>query len=168
MAQAPGPMLRLLLAFGGTGYSPVAPGTVASILTAAIIHAATVPEVAGQPATALHACLALLVAGCVATLAWGGTARRPDGRGDPGWVVADEVAGQALASTAAVVAGGIAAHALALIAFRVFDILKPPPVKQAERLTGGLGVLADDLVAGALAALVVGLAAVTGLLDLLA
>ena len=38
--------------------------------------------------------------------------------------------------------------ALAFVLFRVFDIWKPPPVRAAERLGGGLGVMADDIVAG--------------------
>jgi phosphatidylglycerophosphatase A len=37
---------------------------------------------------------------------------------------------------------------LGFILFRVFDILKPYPIKQAEKLRGGLGIVMDDLVAG--------------------
>jgi phosphatidylglycerophosphatase A len=41
---------------------------------------------------------------------------------------------------------------LAMALFRFFDILKPPPVSTAEALPGGAGVMADDVVAGALSA----------------
>jgi phosphatidylglycerophosphatase A len=43
------------------------------------------------------------------------------------------------------------------VLFRIFDIWKPPPVRRLERLPGGLGVMADDLLAGVYAALVLSL-----------
>ncbi len=155
---------RLLLTTLGLGRSPFAPGTVASLATAGLVYA--VARV--NPGAALVACLGLAVYGSLTSLAWGGMPKGPTGKGDPGWVVADEVAGQALASAAAVLAGSLPAHALALVLFRVFDILKPPPVRQAEALEGGVGVLADDLVAGLIAgALVLGVWQI-GLFDQLA
>ncbi len=76
---------------------------------------------------------------------------RESGREDPGHVVIDEVAGQWLALLAARFEWR---HAVAaLILFRVFDILKPPPARQLERLHGGTGIMLDDLAAGAYAAL---------------
>jgi phosphatidylglycerophosphatase A len=71
--------------------------------------------------------------------------------GDPGWVVIDEVAGQwiallPLARPSAV--GLLAAFAL----FRLLDITKPGPVGWADRQPGAAGIMADDLIAGALAA----------------
>ncbi len=78
---------------------------------------------------------------------------RESGREDPGHVVVDEVAGQWFALI------GITAdwkHALlGLLLFRLFDITKPPPVRQLERLHGGTGIMLDDVAAG-LMALVVG------------
>lgn len=164
MPEGPGPGPRLLLSVLGLGRSPVAPGTVASIATAAMLY------VAAQ-AGSLNGWVAaggLLLFGCLTSLAWGGLPVSASGRGDPGWVVADEVAGQSIASAAAVAAGGWPAHVLALLLFRVFDILKPPPVRQAEALPGGLGVLLDDLVAGLLAAALTYAAWRAGLLDHLA
>jgi len=73
-------------------------------------------------------------------------------------IVSDEVAGMGLVSLGAwhspvaLVAG--------FVVFRLLDILKPGPVRRAENLPGWIGILADDLVAGALAAaaaLVVGI-----------
>ncbi len=67
-------------------------------------------------------------------------------REDPGHVVIDEVAGQLIALI------GIPAdwpHALlALVLFRLFDIAKPPPIRQLERLPAGTGIMLDDLAAG--------------------
>ena len=91
-----------------------------------------------------------------------GEAERAFGRHDDGRIVIDEVAGQLLGllplALLAEPAGRVAPHALltGFVAFRAFDIAKPFPVRWAERrLPGGIGVMADDLVAGALAAAVV-------------
>jgi phosphatidylglycerophosphatase A len=76
------------------------------------------------------------------------------GRDDPGEIVIDEVAGLwvALALTPQALA------LPALFLFRVIDILKPFPVNAAERLPGGVGIMADDVVGGLLtAALLLGL-----------
>jgi phosphatidylglycerophosphatase A len=74
------------------------------------------------------------------------------GRKDPSHVVIDEVAGQLLTLVAcpivwqALVAG--------FILFRVFDIVKPPPVRSLERLPEGTGIVVDDLGAGAYALII--------------
>jgi phosphatidylglycerophosphatase A len=84
------------------------------------------------------------------------------GCSDDGRIVIDEVAGQWIALTPLLaLSGGSAAFLLAVVtafvAFRVFDIWKPGPVGWAERrFGGGVGVMADDCVAGLLAALLVG------------
>ncbi len=72
---------------------------------------------------------------------------------DPGPVVLDEaVAVPVVLLAVPTAARGPAALAAAFVLFRVFDILKPPPIRQLERLPAGLGVMADDLGAAALAA----------------
>jgi len=71
---------------------------------------------------------------------------------DPGWVVVDEIAGQWIALLAAIRAGPLALIA-GFVFFRLFDILKPGPIRWAERLPGAAGVMADDVLAGAAAAL---------------
>lgn len=77
--------------------------------------------------------------------------RLPEAREDPGWVVADEAAGQCLA-LAALPAGASALWVLAGFAlFRLLDILKPGPVGWADRMEGSLGVMLDDILAGLLA-----------------
>lgn len=78
---------------------------------------------------------------------------REAGREDPGFVVIDEVAGQLIALLALPADWP---HAiLALILFRFFDILKPPPIRRLEALPEGTGIMLDDLAAG-VCALVVG------------
>ena len=74
---------------------------------------------------------------------------RESGREDPGHVVIDEVAGQLLALVAIPADGKHAA--LGLLLFRAFDIIKPPPVRQLERLHGGTGIMLDDVAAGLMA-----------------
>jgi phosphatidylglycerophosphatase A len=71
------------------------------------------------------------------------------GRHDDGRIVIDEVAGQLLALAFLPLRLEVALTGFAL--FRLFDIWKPGPIRRAERWPGGLGVVADDLVAGLLA-----------------
>jgi len=134
---------RWVASFLGLGLVPVAPGTVGSL-------AALLPGLA-----LLWVSHAVLVAGVVVVVALGLWAIRAAGAGDdPGWVVIDEVAGQWIALLALAhpsVLGALAAFA----AFRLFDIAKPGPVGWAERLPGAVGVMADDVLAGVLAAALV-------------
>lgn len=83
---------------------------------------------------------------------------------DPKEVVADEMAGQSIALLALpwrapvdtdAILYDVALAAGAFLAFRAFDIAKPPPARQMERIGEGWGVLLDDLVAGVYAAIVV-------------
>jgi phosphatidylglycerophosphatase A len=125
------------------------PGTVASVAVAALLGA-----VSAWPGVYLAVALGCLLAGCGVTLGFGGSVAGPEGHGDPGWVVSDEVAGQALACLGALPAcGDLRVLALALLLFRLLDILKPGPVATLERVPGGAGILLDDLAAGLLAAL---------------
>lgn len=71
---------------------------------------------------------------------------RESGRKDPQIVVIDEVAGQWL--TLIFCLPSMPFALLGLVCFRVFDILKPPPVRRLERLPEGTGIVVDDLAAG--------------------
>jgi phosphatidylglycerophosphatase A len=73
------------------------------------------------------------------------------GKKDPGIVVVDEVVGQWI-TFAGATAIGWATVIAAFILFRLFDIWKPPPVRQMEQLPGGVGVVLDDVFAGVYAA----------------
>ena len=133
-------LARLIASAGGAGYVGIAPGTAGSLLALA----AGAALLAVDPA-------ALWLAAPIATLggAWAISAARI--QGDPGWVVIDEVAGQWIAMLPLPRAswpGLLAAFAL----FRLLDIAKPGPVGWADRQPGAFGIMADDVVAGALAA----------------
>jgi phosphatidylglycerophosphatase A len=110
------------------------------------------------------AMIALALLGSTACIAFGAWAESHYGRKDPSNVVADEIAGQAVALIAlpwgaALVGRGLLGAALlaagAFLAFRALDVVKPPPARGIQRLSAGWGILADDLVAGAYALIVV-------------
>jgi phosphatidylglycerophosphatase A len=77
---------------------------------------------------------------------------RESGREDPGHVIIDEVAGQLIPLIVCPIEWRHALLAFAL--FRVFDIVKPWPARQLERLHGGTGIVLDDLAAGLYALIV--------------
>jgi phosphatidylglycerophosphatase A len=129
---------------GGAGWAPVAPGTVASALTALLIWLLSFSQ------AGLVAFLVLVTV--VGTWA-AHEAERVLGTKDPGAIVIDEVAGMAL--SVLLVPPTLATLAVAFLAFRVFDIVKPFPANAAQRLPGGIGVMVDDLIAGLYALLVV-------------
>lgn len=154
----------------GIGLSPRAPGTLGSIPP--VVVALALGSLHG-PHWTTYACIALMgVAASVACVRFGPAAEDAFGRKDPGAVVADEVAGQSVALLAvpwrvvaadhglgAVLAFNAAMAVLAFVAFRAFDIAKPPPIGHVQRIGGGWGILVDDLIAGAFAAIVVAAAA---------
>jgi len=121
----------------GAGYSPVAPGTVASALTVALLW--LIPFSRGG--------LVVFLVAVVAIGTWAAhVAERQLGGKDPGAIVIDEVAGMtlsvvALPLTPAVLLGGF-------VLFRLFDVVKPPPADASQRLPGGIGVMLDDVIAG--------------------
>jgi phosphatidylglycerophosphatase A len=136
----------------GCGYSPLAPGTVASAGALAIAYAAH----AGLGWSGWHFIVLTLLLATSAVKSAERVAEERDVK-DPELVVVDEALGQWLAL------GGTTAlnwksWLLAFCLFRLFDIWKPFPVRQLEELPGGVGVLADDLAAGVYAALVLLLA----------
>ena len=89
---------------------------------------------------------------------WAGTRTEElAGRKDPGKIVVDEVAGQLIALVPlAFVKWSMMMVMVSFILFRFFDIVKPYPANRLQELKGGAGVMFDDLVAGAYAAIIVG------------
>lgn len=134
----------------GSGLAPVAPGTAGSL--AALLAGAALLAV--EPALLMLAGVAATFGGLWAVHACGAD-RQPGG--DPGWVVIDEFAGQWIALLPmALVPTGAASNppslALAFVAFRALDIVKPGPIGWADRQVGAAGIMADDVIAGVLAA----------------
>jgi len=137
-----------LATFFGAGYAPLAPGTAGSL--AALAVAAALARFAnwGRGEMAMLAAAAFLPAVWAAHV-FAGRA----GKKDPGQVVVDEVIGQwATLAGAAVINWKSLLGAFVL--FRALDILKPFPIRRAERLPGGLGIVADDAAAGLAGALI--------------
>lgn len=142
----------LLATWFGCGRSPVAPGTVGS--AAAVAIAIVLERLAGF--TWWH--FLLLAAVLAGPAVWAaGVAARAAKVEDPGFVVVDEVLGQWIALAGARTLNWKTCLA-AFLLFRLFDIWKPPPVRQLEALPGGWGINADDAMAGIYAALVLWLA----------
>ena len=138
--------LKAIASLGGIGFLKPAPGTWGS---AAVLPLAFLPP-----------WVALLAAVLFTGLGFWALTRLPEAAADPGWVVVDEAAGQSLALAAAT---GWIGVVLAFALFRLFDITKPGPVGWADRQKGPFGVMADDVIAGAMAAVVILLLASWGI-----
>jgi phosphatidylglycerophosphatase A len=163
------PRLSLAIATAfGLGYIPKAPGTFGSLGGAALCIAMlwlgapryweimllrggvnfwTVgwsPSVLDYAVTLLIAALGVYVADRVS---------KDSGLKDPQFVVIDEVSGQMITYFSPFTLLNWKSFLLGFILFRVFDIWKPFPARQAESLPGGLGIMADDWIAGIYAAI---------------
>ncbi|HTS01651.1 MAG TPA: phosphatidylglycerophosphatase A [Thermoanaerobaculia bacterium] len=145
-------MTTLVSTWFGAGFLPIAPGTWGSLAAIPFAHVvATVWGVWGLAGFAAGVAV-------IGVHASGETARLR-GVADPSEVVVDEVAGQAIALLpvyALVPADAVALRAgtvvLAFLLFRILDVWKPGPIGWLERLPGGFGIMADDLLGGAVAA----------------
>ena len=144
-------LLCNLATLGPIGHLRPAPGTIGSLValgTGYLIASFSVGLlVAGI--------LALSIVGIFAAERYG----QRTGKKDALEVIIDEVAGQWIPLV--IIPLEIEWYISAFLLFRFFDISKIGPVGHAETFTGGIGVMADDLVAGILAALVLWLVAIT-------
>lgn len=138
----------MLATWFGCGYAPVAPGTAGSAGALALAWPWLVLSGA-RPWTLLIAAVLLLWPAIRAA----DIVSRQSNAKDPGLVVVDEVLGQWVAMAGITTVNWKSCLA-AFLLFRVFDIWKPVPARQLESLPGGLGIVADDLMAGVYAALV--------------
>lgn len=148
-------MRRLLTSCFGLGHLPLAPGTWGSLPPVIIL---IFMSRCGAPALLIAIIMAALVLiGSVICIKFAPYVIAATGKTDPPEVVADEFAGQALTliSIAAVPSGQIWTTALlAFLLFRLLDIIKPWPARKLEKLQKGWGILADDLMAGVYAGIV--------------
>jgi phosphatidylglycerophosphatase A len=151
---------RWVAACFGLGWLPVAPGTWGSLPPAIAFGLLTWR---GAPWQATLAVMAVMtVAGCVACITCAPASIAARKKDDPGEVVMDEFAAQALTFLAMPLLlprslSGRESFLVALagfLLFRAFDIIKPWPIRELERFPAGWGILADDLVAGAASAIV--------------
>jgi len=151
-------MRRLAVTCFGLGRFPVGPGTWGSLPPAIIFALMCRFE---MPALIILIAMAVLVlASSIACVKFAPASIEATGKIDPGEVVVDELAGQALTFLAipfaiadAVTANQCWITALAgFLLFRLFDIVKPWPIRKLEKLPMGWGILADDLMAGVYAA----------------
>ena len=153
-------MKRLLASCFGLGRLPIAPGTWGSLPVAVIFGLMCQFHLSGPLITIVMAALALV--GSVICVKFAPAAIAATGKDDPGEVVADELAGQAITyllipffipviltpvQICVITSGGF-------LLFRLFDIAKPWPISKLEKLPKGWGILADDLLAGVFAAIV--------------
>jgi len=133
----------LLATVGYVGHFPIAPGTAGS--AAALLLYAVLRFVSSPPeldVAVIALIVVLFAAGCWA----GSVAERHYARTDPGYVVLDEVVGMLV--TLLLVPVSATGALVGFFLFRVFDIIKPFPARQCERLHGGVGIMTDDVVAG--------------------
>ncbi len=137
-------LIKLVASGLGTGFSPVAPGTAGSALAVAIAWLLS-------PWWNLPLGLGVTLLATVAGVFVCNRAEQFWGH-DNGRMVIDEVAGQWL--TLCLVPLNTATLLIGFFLFRALDIIKPPPARNAENLPGGWGVMADDLVAGAMGAVI--------------
>jgi phosphatidylglycerophosphatase A len=148
----------------GLGWLPIAPGTWGSLPPAiafGVLMYSGVPHVVTVIVMAVMAVIGSVSCVCCASAAVAAV-----GKNDPGEVVMDEFAAQALTFLAiplllrrSVSGGESFLFALAgFLLFRVLDIVKPGPIRKLESLPGGWGILMDDLAAGAISAIVLSIA----------
>jgi phosphatidylglycerophosphatase A len=118
---------------------------------------------AGAAAATTAVMAVMLVVGCMACVLYAPASIAVKGDDDPGEVVMDEFAAQALTFLVVplMVPRGLSGWesavlaSLGFLAFRVLDIAKPWPIRKLERLPAGWGILADDLAAGICSAILV-------------
>ena len=160
----PSGLKKLLVTGLGTGYLPIAPGTWGSAGTVVVflLAAWACPlDCCGPTGRLLIVGAVMLVVailssiGCVAL---GEFAETAFGRKDPSQCTIDEWAGQAV-TLMLLPLGHVPVHValtagVGFLAFRLCDIVKPPPARQMEGLPFGWGVLLDDLMAGVYANLI--------------
>ena len=153
-------MKRFLASCFGLGRLPVAPGTWGSLPVAIIFGLMCQFHLSGPLISIVMA--VLTIAGSIVCVKFAPDVIAATGNTDPREVVADEFAGQAVTFLAIpffipvllttgqmciITSGGF-------LLFRLFDIVKPWPIRKLEKLPKGWGILADDLLAGVFAAIV--------------
>jgi phosphatidylglycerophosphatase A len=161
--------LALAISTCGVGYFPIAPGTMGSLVGVGLylsiwtgIDRVLTSNALAKRLTALYvftprlACMLVVIFLLTMVGIWAASrVEKALRKKDPSVVVIDEVAGQMIA----LLSGPFWLHTWwsvisAFLLFRLFDIWKPYPIRRLERLEFGLGIMADDVLAGAYALIV--------------
>jgi phosphatidylglycerophosphatase A len=138
----------LIATWFGCGYAPKAPGTAGSLAGLVIAIAC---GYAGYGRGALLALTAILIAPGI----WSASVvAKETNTTDPQIVVVDEVIGQWI-TLAGAATFNWKTYIAAFVLFRLLDMWKPAPARQLERLPGGWGIVADDVMAGLYGALAI-------------
>jgi phosphatidylglycerophosphatase A len=161
--------LALAIATCGVGYLPIAPGTWGSLVGVGI-YLVLLAFLRFSPWAVFIAVELVLITLITLLGLWAASqTEKLLGHKDPGKVVIDEVAGQLIALLP-IVPGfdpGWVSIIAAFLLFRLFDIIKPYPARRLEKLESGLGIMSDDLVAGAYAAVCTSVMIAIGMLYIL-
>lgn len=167
------PRLSLFFATAGyAGYLPKAPGTWGSLVGVLIYWLLASNRLLSFFNPQSGSCkeafpsIAMVIAAIIIAIggvAVAGQAAKFSSLKDPQFVVIDEVSGQFFTFLFALSPANWKYWALGFILFRVFDIWKPFPVRHAESLPGGWGIMADDWVAAVYAAIGIWIARTLGL-----
>ena len=137
-------LFHIIIASGfGSGFSPFAPGT-AGALVAVIIWTVLFYVI---PFNILLVVTSLLIVLFTAAGIWSADKLESEWGKDPSKVVVDEMVGVWIALLAVPV-GNVWYILFAFLLFRFFDIFKPLGIRKMEQLEGGIGVMADDILAG--------------------
>ncbi len=127
--------------FGYVGFSPVASGTVASLIAAALYY--LLPPLQQNLVLIAASVVLLMVGGWAAVLIVSSS-----DESDPSFVVSDEVVGQWIALVTPIYQGNLLFVLISFGFFRLFDIGKPFPASFFQRKKGAINIMLDDIVAG--------------------
>jgi phosphatidylglycerophosphatase A len=130
-------IFKHIATLGPVGFVPLAPGTLGTLAALVFVAITNLPVPLYLVLTAAVTVIGIYASGVVEEIT---------DEKDPGCIVIDEVAGYLVSMT--FLPATVFYLVSSFILFRIFDILKPPPLDRLQRLKGGTGVMADDILAG--------------------
>lgn len=152
---------KAIATFGGVGYMPAVPATWGSLVAAALyflllqaderfaVSSSMFRTTSLSTETSIKVTMAILIVSLFLIGTWAASrVAKRTGRKDPRIVVIDEVVGQLITFLSLPARIGWVFILAGFFTFRLFDIWKPYPVRQLEYLPSGLGIMADDVMAG--------------------
>ena len=131
-------LTKLLATFFFLGYSPFAPGTVGTLGGVVLFYLLS--------SFSFLPYISFLIGFIIFSIWISGKASEVFGNSDPGQIVIDEVCGYLI--TMFLISPSLKNIILGFLLFRIFDIVKPPPIRRLEGLKGGFGIVSDDVMAG--------------------